>query len=140
MQADVDTAPCRAACEKMTEKGGVLPPCGIRDMLAAVEKCSLCIGMRLHSLIYAVSRGVPAIGLVYDPKISGVMDYMGKKERFDVRTVTKEELCRAAEHLLSEKDGDDGQQLAALRKKAEENAVLAAELLAENRKNGGKKA
>lgn len=39
------------------------------DMVQEVKNCDLLIGMRLHSLIYAASQGVPMMGISYDPKI-----------------------------------------------------------------------
>lgn len=38
-------------------------------MLREVGRCALLVGMRLHSLIYAANRGVPMLGISYDPKI-----------------------------------------------------------------------
>lgn len=43
-----------------------LTPC---EMLAAVERCSFIVAMRLHTLIFAVHRGTPAFGISYDPKV-----------------------------------------------------------------------
>lgn len=40
-----------------------------QDMLAEVSRCSILIGMRLHSLIYAAAQSVPLLGISYDPKI-----------------------------------------------------------------------
>ena len=42
---------------------------GPRDVLALLRKGSLCIGMRLHTLILAASAGVPFMGVEIDPKI-----------------------------------------------------------------------
>ena len=33
-------------------------------------RCKLVVGMRLHSLIFAVGSGVPCLPIVYDPKVS----------------------------------------------------------------------
>ena len=40
-----------------------------REMLALVGQCDFILAMRLHTLIFAVQRGVPAFGLAYDPKV-----------------------------------------------------------------------
>jgi polysaccharide pyruvyl transferase CsaB len=50
-----------------------------QDMLAHTGECSLLIGMRLHSLIYAASQLVPMIGISYDPKIDQFLDRIGMK-------------------------------------------------------------
>lgn len=44
-------------------------PLAPREMLAAVGRCDVMLGMRLHALIFAVHRGVPAAGIAYDPKV-----------------------------------------------------------------------
>lgn len=43
-----------------------LAPC---EMLALVERCDIMLAMRLHALIFAVHRLVPAVALAYDPKV-----------------------------------------------------------------------
>ena len=139
MQPEKDAALCRAIAEKMKEPCALLPPCDIRETLAVIGLCSLCVGMRLHSLIYAVSRGVPVVGLSYDPKIAGVMEYMGKKEYFDVRNLSQKLLCDTALTLLSEKETvppDRDPSLVLLRQKAKENARLACALLSDTEKKG----
>lgn len=42
--------------------------------LALLGACDLLIGMRLHSLIMALSAEVPVIGIAYDPKVKAVME------------------------------------------------------------------
>lgn len=41
-----------------------------REMLALVSKVNFILAMRLHTLIFAVHRAVPAFGLAYDPKVA----------------------------------------------------------------------
>jgi len=43
-----------------------LTPC---EMLALVGKVDFILAMRLHTLIFATHRAVPAFGLAYDPKV-----------------------------------------------------------------------
>jgi polysaccharide pyruvyl transferase CsaB len=40
-----------------------------KDTMALLGCCDLVIGMRLHAAVFAVSSGVPAIGISYDPKV-----------------------------------------------------------------------
>lgn len=39
--------------------------------------CELVVGMRLHSLIFAVGSGVPCVPIVYDPKVSSFANEIG---------------------------------------------------------------
>ena len=39
--------------------------------------CDLVLGMRLHSLIFAISGGVPLVGLSYDPKVRAILEGVG---------------------------------------------------------------
>ncbi|HEY3378259.1 MAG TPA: polysaccharide pyruvyl transferase CsaB [Armatimonadota bacterium] len=39
------------------------------EMLAAIGRCDFIVAMRLHALIFAVQRHVPAFGISYDPKV-----------------------------------------------------------------------
>ncbi|MEO3947251.1 polysaccharide pyruvyl transferase CsaB [Gorillibacterium sp. CAU 1737] len=66
-------------------------------MLAAVGECSLLIGMRLHSLIYAASQQVPVAGISYDPKIDQFLARLKRTavastERMDAGVIARESL------------------------------------------------
>ncbi len=49
-----------------------------REMLSAMSKLDLLIGMRLHSLIFATMCNVPMLGLSYDPKVKAFMKGIGQ--------------------------------------------------------------
>lgn len=53
--------------------GDLLP----REMMAAVARCDLLIGVRLHALIAAISSGVPVVGVSYDPKVDALFRRVG---------------------------------------------------------------
>jgi polysaccharide pyruvyl transferase CsaB len=42
-----------------------------------ISHCHLIVGMRLHSLIFAANADVPAVALVYDPKVRSFMRSVG---------------------------------------------------------------
>lgn len=50
------------------------------DLQAVMARCSLFIGMRFHSLVLASSVGVPIIGLIYAPKVKGLMADLSSAE------------------------------------------------------------
>jgi len=42
-----------------------------------IARCSLVVGMRLHSLIFAAGAGVPFVPIAYDPKVASFASEMG---------------------------------------------------------------
>ena len=104
----------------------------IGRLLSLFGQMHMCIGMRLHTLIYSAVSCVPLVGLVYDPKVSGFLDYIGLGNYCDVTTMTEEELRSAVDKCITEYD-DIKEELiknrAELKRKAEQNAELAVTLL-----------
>lgn len=98
-----------------------------------VQACDLVLGMRLHSLIFAIQQGVPVVALSYDPKVSNVL------ARIDGHPYTLELGSLSAEKLtaLLEKAYENRQQLRSsfqakleeLMTQARENARLAVDLM-----------
>lgn len=105
--------------------------------LSVMSNMDLCIGMRLHTLIYSVSQCVPVIGLVYDPKIQGFLEYIGQKyylplEQSDKKTLVSmaDEVMSRYNELLPEMD----KTKSFLACKARENAVIAGGLFKKGRR------
>jgi polysaccharide pyruvyl transferase CsaB len=61
------------------------------EMAGLIGKADLVIGMRLHSLIMAASRGVPAVGIAYDPKV------LAFAEQFDFPVIESVQSLEEAE-------------------------------------------
>ena len=87
------------------------------------------ISMRLHALIFAAGLGVPLVGLVYDPKVSGFLDYLGQKRYVQLEDLDDSGLQALTDAALAE--GPSAYSAAALRKLAEENETAARQLLEE---------
>jgi polysaccharide pyruvyl transferase CsaB len=47
------------------------------EVLGLVGECDLLVGMRLHSLMFAAARGVPLVGVCYDPKVEAFVESLG---------------------------------------------------------------
>lgn len=109
------------------------------DVLSLIGTMDLCIGMRLHTLIYSVSQRTPVIGLVYDPKIRGFLDYIHQQSYLPLDNVSVCTLCDMADKIMSRYDSllsEMDIHREELKQKAYANAVCAAELLKKGR--GGK--
>ncbi|MBQ7793178.1 MAG: polysaccharide pyruvyl transferase CsaB [Clostridia bacterium] len=104
----------------------------INRLLSIFSGMKLCIGMRLHTLIYSAVTCVPLVGIVYDPKVSGFLDYIGISNYCGADTVTKETLISAIDRAMAE-NAAEREKLKAKRaefgEKAKRNAELAINLL-----------
>lgn len=90
------------------------------------------LGMRLHALIYAVEKGIPVIGLVYDPKIQRLMESMHQRFYMPIESTDAVTLQQYADAIYAGRNTiitEIGEAGAAARKKAALNAQLCAELL-----------
>lgn len=98
-----------------------------------IARCRVVIGMRLHSLVFAASTGVPSVALVYDPKVSNLMRSLGLSEyALDIQTMDVDQLAAAFNNLWADQkqvreslalQGEKFKQL------ARSNATLALKLL-----------
>ncbi len=133
MQQQKDTALARQIMDKLQTQGCLLQAdMEIPALLSVFGEMTLCIGMRLHSLIYAAAQEVPVIGLVYDPKITGVMDYMEQRRYLPAENLAPGQLEKLIDGCMEQYDqcrAELKKNVALLREKAEENARFAVELL-----------
>lgn len=96
-------------------------------IVGMMARMQVVISMRLHALIFAAGQGIPLVGIVYDPKVSGFMDYLQQKNYVNLDSVTQECLYPLIKQALSQgKNKENAQKLRIL---AEENALAARELI-----------
>lgn len=104
----------------------------INKLLSVFGKMSMCIGMRLHTLIYSSVACVPLVGLVYDPKVSGFLDYIGRNNYCNVEDLSIDKLKRAIDACMTDYEAQKTELLKKreeLKEKAKLNAELAVKLL-----------
>lgn len=102
------------------------------SIIGIISKMELLIGMRLHSLIYAASLGIPVIGLIYDSKVEAFIQYFQQTSAGDVRQLTLEKFIPLADHVWDNRNKiktDLIQVTIRLKEKAYENSRIAIELL-----------
>lgn len=64
---------------------GLKVPCHIlsgtssaSETIGILARMKTVISMRLHALVFAAGQGVPLVGVVYDPKVSSFLQYIGQ--------------------------------------------------------------
>lgn len=74
MQHPEDVRYAKRVLMNMKHKGYILTErYTVDETLSILGNVSMVIGMRLHSLIYALNLGIPMVGLAYQPKIDYFM-------------------------------------------------------------------
>lgn len=61
--------------------------------IGVMSRMRAVISMRLHGLIFAASKGVPLIGVSYDPKVTAFLDSVGEELCIPLEDVSEERLC-----------------------------------------------
>lgn len=75
----------------------------VEEIMGIISRLDLIIAMRLHSLIYAACQEVPMVGLVYDPKVDGLLKSLEMENKVDVESLEREELIRNIDNAWKNK-------------------------------------
>jgi len=103
MQESRDFAISSEIKEKMKNKSTIIAQkYPVQSVLSIINEMYICVGMRLHTLIYSASCLVPTIGIAYDPKVSGFMEYINEDRFIDVENITSEALFDLLQGLIDE--------------------------------------
>lgn len=106
--------------------------CEFSKLMSLMKNAKLCIGMRLHSLIYSVISSVPCVGLVYDQKVKAFMDYIGQSRYLDAKDLSYDELFKMTDEAFCNADkikAEMSEKAIKLKELSEENAKIAIGLL-----------
>ena len=133
MQPEKDSEISFEICKKLNLKYVFIDDILKYDRLLGILKnAEFCVAMRLHTLIYAAKTITPSIGIVYDPKVSSMLNYTNQKCIIDLSDVSAKSLMENAEEILKNKNEirlsleEKTTELTAL---AKENAVIVKDLL-----------
>ena len=70
-----------------------------------ISHCHLVVGMRLHSLVFAANAEVPAVALVYDPKVRNFMTSLGLSDyALDLPSFSMGELSEILERAWTQRE------------------------------------
>ena len=51
----------------------------VHSVIGILSKMHVIMAMRLHALVFGAGQGVPTIGIAYDHKVTGFMNYIGRE-------------------------------------------------------------
>ena len=105
--------------------------CSAEETIGFLSQMRAVVSMRLHGLIFAAGQGVPLVGVVYDPKVSSFLSYIGQDLYLDLELLTLPALEGHIDQAVSR--GSDraflAESVTRLREVEDINSRTAAELL-----------
>ena len=130
MNYNKDLTASKMAAEAANIPFAILPDIEDAELAIAItKKMKLVTAMRLHGLLYAACAGVPAVGISYDPKVSGFANYVGGCS-IDFYSVTADVLKKRVDAAL---DGSGveamNERLESIKAKEKLNIAVAKRLL-----------
>ena len=70
-------------------------------IIGALSRMQAVVSMRLHALIFAAGQGIPLAGVVYDPKVSAFLRYIGQENFLDLDALTADALEAMIDRMVS---------------------------------------
>lgn len=71
-------------------------------IIGALSRMEVVVSMRLHALIFAAGKGIPLVGVVYDPKVSSFLRYIGQDLFVDLADATEAQLCAMIDQAVEQ--------------------------------------
>ncbi|WP_418234684.1 polysaccharide pyruvyl transferase CsaB [Butyricicoccus sp.] len=85
----------------------------ISETVSVLAHMKAMIGMRLHSLIFAVENGVPSVGVSYDMKVDGFLKSIGCADALlHIESVTARQLQKQIDRCMQAQERSKWQQAA----------------------------
>ncbi len=97
------------------------------QLCGVIAGAELVIGMRLHALVFACSQNTRMVGISYDPKVSGFMDYLGNPNCIPLDQLNPENLCLMMDQAMRHER--TSQNAVVIKQKAQENGQIAGRML-----------
>ena len=85
---------------------------GAGTIIGALSRMELVVSMRLHALIFAAGQGIPLAGVVYDPKVSAFLRYIGQELFTDLDALTEENLREMIDRAAAQASHPEAQAAA----------------------------
>ena len=100
-------------------------------IIGALSRMQAVVSMRLHALIFAAGQGIPLAGVVYDPKVSSFLRYIGQENFADLDALTPDRLKSMIDRVAATPISPEEQEAAVrkLRQTEQVNVETARRLL-----------
>ena len=85
------------------------------SIIGALARMEAVVSMRLHALIFAAGQGIPLAGVVYDPKVSSFLRYIGQELFTDLNALTAENLRAMVDRAAAQAANPEAQAAAVAR-------------------------
>ena len=104
---------------------------GAGTIIGALSRMEVVVSMRLHALIFAAGQGIPLAGVVYDPKVSAFLKYIGQELFVDLDALTEEGLRHMIDQAVgqSRRPEDQAAAVRRLQELEQQNVAVARRLL-----------
>jgi len=102
------------------------------ELIGIMGRMELVIAMRLHTLIYSSITATPMLGLIYDPKIKGYLDYIEQRAAGNVENISSDMIIKEARQIMENYQENKRRLekiMMTMKDKARENVALACELM-----------
>ncbi len=125
---------CEGVMSFLEEEGAYIlkDKYSVEEIMGIISQLDIIVAMRLHSLIYAATQSIPMVGLVYDPKISGILESIGMKYMTNVEDLDIEKLLSDIDYVWNNQKEirkELGELKEELKNKALRNIKMALEIL-----------
>ena len=132
VEKNSDPSAAALAAQGLTCPHFFLPDAGgAESIIGVLSRMQVIVSMRLHALIFAAGQGVPLVGVVYDPKVSAFLRYIGQDLFVDLPGMCLEHLTAMIDAAAERSLHPEAQQEAVrrLRDTEQQNVTVARELL-----------
>ena len=94
---------------------------GAGTIIGVLSRMQAVVSMRLHALIFAAGQGIPLAGIVYDPKVSSFLRYIGQNLFVNLEDLTEQDLRSLIDQCVAQASHPEAQAAAVRRLQAMEH-------------------
>ncbi|ACL77177.1 polysaccharide pyruvyl transferase CsaB [Ruminiclostridium cellulolyticum] len=135
MEYDVDICTIKNIISKMKTKNHTISNNRtILETFSVIHKMDIMVSMRLHALIFAAYLKIPFIGISYQPKVDGFLEYINQPSAGNVKEISFERLRSKIDNVLQNREPIKAVLESSVENlicKARENSGYAIELISE---------